>query len=78
MLLSQQEVFIKTKWGRLIANDAVMVLMSPKEIVLLQMRLAAGHAHMVGNVFLVRLYILQQRFHFARSVNNYDVSAKRI
>ena len=62
--MSQQEVFIKTKWGKLTASDAVMVLLLPKKIVLLPVPLVAGHAHMVSKMcfsWLVRLFILIQR-----------------
>jgi len=52
---ASQKVFTRIKWGKLIVKHAVMVLLSPRKIVLVQVPLAAGHAHMVRNVFLVQL-----------------------
>ena len=50
-----QEVFTRIKLAKLTAKHAVMVLLSPKKIVLVQVQLAARHAPMVRNVFLAQL-----------------------
>ena len=52
---SSQEVFTRIKLDKWIVKHAVMVLLSPREIVLVQVPLAATHAHMVRNIFLLKL-----------------------
>ena len=50
---SSQEVFTRMKSDKLNVKHAVMVLLSPKKIVLVQVPLVAAHAHMVRNMFLL-------------------------
>lgn len=52
---SSQEVFTRIKSDKLIVKHAVMVLLSPRKIVLVQVPLAAAHAHMVRKMYLLKL-----------------------